>query len=199
MAYAGDSRRIDDAEVDAFCDKLARWAEQLEPNEQALATVLLTRARRAREIDADFTYEGRESWIELVNSVFRGMVKDKTDVEVTTDVGAYFAKESGPSWVKGAWVETNEADAGPETLAGRAKAMTGDPSAADAAATVPIFAESLKAFAGTLPQRERELLQLVVLRAMDPLERVRWASPPDVLDDGQEALLQDLDVRYEDK
>jgi hypothetical protein len=37
----------------------------------------------------------------------------------------------------------------------------------------------------------------VLLRAMDPLDRVRWTSDPAILDEGQQALLRELDEQPE--
>jgi hypothetical protein len=203
MTDSGGARKIYDTEVDDFCVKLERWAETLEPTDQAMARLMLARARRSREVDVEgVTYEGNEPWADLIASVFRSSGKRMPEYEFESELGAYFAKESGPSWVKGTWIDSDDV-AVAEPLPRPPAAASGpsrDPSAEvdDAASALLRFAEHLEAYAGTLSPRDRAVLQLLLLRAMDPVERVRWTSPPDLLDDGQEALLQDLADRYRD-
>jgi hypothetical protein len=196
VSYAGGPRKIEDAEVEAFSVKLEQWVQELQPAEQALARVMLARARRAREIDIEgFTHEGKEPWDELISGVFRSLVRPEPDYEFNTDVGAFFAKEAGPSWNKGAWVETE--------VFSEAERLVNDPAPSgdsaterdDAASAVSVFAEHVNDYANTLSPRECKVLQLLLLRAMDPVERIRWTSAPHLLDEGQEALLQELAKR----
>jgi hypothetical protein len=58
--------------------------------------------------------------------------------------------------------------------------------------TIAAFAERLDAYASTLSERERDALKTLLLRAMDPLERMRWRDTSMLLDPREEALLQAL-------
>jgi hypothetical protein len=199
MSYAGDPQGISEAEVDAFCEKLDQWARGLAPPEQALARLMLARARRNREVEPEgVTYESKEAFDELIDSVFRTMARRKVDYEFASEVGAAFAKESGPSWVKGGWVDTADISDVEPIIEASTIAAAASPDLApddDAASVVPVFGRHLEAYARTLEPRDRLVLRLLILRAMDPVERIRWTSPADLLDEGQEALLQDLAER----
>lgn len=177
MEY-GENRPITDDEIAAFSERLARWADELPPQEKALARLLLARAQQARLADpGDFSYRGSDTWVELVNAVFGDIVTRRPDVTSTPDGGAPFAKDPGPSWVKGAWTDSAE-------LAARAAPIDNAVTAAAARSSVARFGNTLGAYADGLPAREQRLLTVVLLRAMDSLERIRWTSDPDLLDPG---------------
>jgi hypothetical protein len=189
---SGGRGSIREDEIAAFSEKLAYWANSLPPEEQALARLLLARAQLARELDTtgDFSFEPREPWVQLVNSVFGDIVKPKPDIVVDPDGAAIFMKESGPLWNKGAWVDTADVPA-PEA------SPPADRPEHDAETALSGFADHLDEYAGTLSAREQQVLVLVLLRAMDPLDRVRWTSDPAILDEGQQALLRELDEQPE--
>jgi hypothetical protein len=54
------------------------------------------------------------------------------------------------------------------------------------------FAARLEQYAATLPPRERRSLETILLRAMDPLERIAWRDTAELLDPREEALLRSL-------
>lgn len=60
------------------------------------------------------------------------------------------------------------------------------------AATIAAFSERLEAYASTLPQREQQALTVILLRSMDPIERMRWRDPRSLLDSQELAVLQKL-------
>jgi hypothetical protein len=59
--------------------------------------------------------------------------------------------------------------------------------------TVQAFAQRLEAFAAQLSDRERQALESLVLRAMDPLERISLRDPGGLLEPHEEALLQEIE------
>lgn len=59
--------------------------------------------------------------------------------------------------------------------------------------TVQAFAQRLEAFAAQLSDRERQVLESLVLRAMDPLERISLRDPGCLLEPDEEALLQEIE------
>jgi hypothetical protein len=59
--------------------------------------------------------------------------------------------------------------------------------------TVQAFAQHLEAFAAQLPDRERQALESLVLRAMDPLERMSLRDADGLLEPHEEALLQEME------
>lgn len=54
------------------------------------------------------------------------------------------------------------------------------------------FAARLDAYAATLAAREREALMIILARAMDPGERMRWRHAATLLDPSEEAALRAL-------
>lgn len=50
----------------------------------------------------------------------------------------------------------------------------------------------LAAFAATRDERERRMLLMLMLAAMDPVERMRWLAPPDLLTEKEESYLRDI-------
>ena len=58
--------------------------------------------------------------------------------------------------------------------------------------TVAAFGARLEAYAATLPEREHQMLQILILRAMDPVERMRWRDLEALLSDREEAVLRAL-------
>ena len=54
------------------------------------------------------------------------------------------------------------------------------------------FAARLEAYAVGLPERERQALETLLIRAMDPVERMRWRQTAGLLDPREEALLRSL-------
>jgi hypothetical protein len=196
MEYSGAREPIGEREIDEFSQKLAAWAEGLPPAEQGLARVLLARASAARGIQgADFTYqeEGREPWRELISSVFRPGI----NLEFQPELGAYFAKETGPSWNKGSWIATE--DLRSTSLPGDStdvRSETPLPPADGEPPAIASLGDHLADLASSLEVRERQTLRLLLYRAMDPVERVRWTSDPDLLDAEQEALLRTLAQRH---
>jgi hypothetical protein len=54
------------------------------------------------------------------------------------------------------------------------------------------FASRLATFAAELPARERAALNTILMRAMDPIERMRWRDAADLLSPGEEAVLNRL-------
>ena len=59
--------------------------------------------------------------------------------------------------------------------------------------TVQAFAQRLEAFAAQLSDRERQALESLVLRAMDPLERISLRDAGDLLESHEEELLQKIE------
>ena len=59
--------------------------------------------------------------------------------------------------------------------------------------TIEAFAEHLEAFAAQLSDRERQALANLLLRAMDPLERISLGDASDLLEPHEEALLQEME------
>jgi hypothetical protein len=59
--------------------------------------------------------------------------------------------------------------------------------------TVQAFAQRLEAFAAQLSDRERQALESLVLRSMDPLERISLRDPGSLLEPHEEALLQEIE------
>src|SRR6478672_7851272 len=157
MSYAGGSRRIEDAEVDAFCAKLEQWAQDLEPAEQTLARLMLARARRDREIDVEgLAYESREPWDELIESVFRELVRARPEYTVDLEAGIAYVKDGSGRWVKGAWVDTADVPTDDPAASEPSQDLAG----AEEDATPPVedFSRRLDAHAQTLAPREREML-----------------------------------------
>ena len=58
--------------------------------------------------------------------------------------------------------------------------------------TVATFAARLEAYAVDLPEREREILGAILIRAMDPLERMGLQNPSSILGPHEEAVLRTL-------
>lgn len=54
------------------------------------------------------------------------------------------------------------------------------------------FARKLDAFASGLSEKERRVLSGIVLRAMGPLERMRWTNAGDVLTEEERQVLRSL-------
>jgi hypothetical protein len=54
------------------------------------------------------------------------------------------------------------------------------------------FASRLATFAADLPPRDRAALNALLVRAMDPLERMRWRDAAELLSPSEEALLNRL-------
>ena len=52
---------------------------------------------------------------------------------------------------------------------------------------------ALDAFAGTLPERDRRILMTLLLRSVDPIDRVRLTSP-ELLSEEQEAFLAAIET-----
>ncbi len=59
-------------------------------------------------------------------------------------------------------------------------------------AAVAAFATRLEALAAELPPRERRVLDVLLLAAMDPVERMRWRRVDDLLRPGEQQLLEAL-------
>jgi hypothetical protein len=57
---------------------------------------------------------------------------------------------------------------------------------------ITAFAVRLDAYAATLSTREREALMIILVRAMDPVERMRWREAASLLDESEEAVLRSL-------
>jgi hypothetical protein len=57
---------------------------------------------------------------------------------------------------------------------------------------IKTFADRLEAYAAQLPEREREALQSIIIRATDPIERIRWRDVTGVLEPHEEAFLRSL-------
>jgi hypothetical protein len=60
-------------------------------------------------------------------------------------------------------------------------------------ATIDAFVTRLETYAAALTESERRALATIILRAMDPLERMRWRDPADLLDPREEAVLRALE------
>lgn len=63
--------------------------------------------------------------------------------------------------------------------------------------TVAAFAARLEAYAASLSSRERQVLEVLLLAAMDPIERMRWRRTEDVLNPEEEAVLAALGAALE--
>jgi hypothetical protein len=59
-------------------------------------------------------------------------------------------------------------------------------------AALAAFAARLSAYASELSQQDRLALSTLLLRAMDPLERMRWRDAAQLLSPGEEAVLLQL-------
>ena len=57
---------------------------------------------------------------------------------------------------------------------------------------IAAFAARLDAYAATLSARERDALMIILARAMDPVERMRWRHAATLLDPSEEAALRAL-------
>ena len=57
---------------------------------------------------------------------------------------------------------------------------------------IAAFAARLDAYAATLSAREREALMIILARAMDPVEWMRWRHAATLLDPSEEAALRAL-------
>ena len=55
-----------------------------------------------------------------------------------------------------------------------------------------LLAERLEAFSGDLTERDRVLLEIVLLSAMDPLDRLRWRDASRLLNAREVELLDRL-------
>lgn len=64
----------------------------------------------------------------------------------------------------------------------------GDTSEADLA----VFADRLAALAATLSEREQQLLAILVARALDPIDRMRFFAAPTAISAREEAFVQAL-------
>lgn len=61
--------------------------------------------------------------------------------------------------------------------------------------TIANLAARLEAYAETLSEAEREALKTIVLRAMDPIERMRWRDEADLLTERESAVLRALEQK----
>jgi hypothetical protein len=59
--------------------------------------------------------------------------------------------------------------------------------------TIEAFAEHLEAFAAQLSDRERHALANLLLRAMDPLDRISLSDASGLLEPHEEALLEEME------
>lgn len=56
------------------------------------------------------------------------------------------------------------------------------------------FASKLEDFAATRSGRERRMLAALVLASLDPVERMRWLAPADLLSAREEAYLRTIEA-----
>jgi hypothetical protein len=61
------------------------------------------------------------------------------------------------------------------------------------AEAVRSFAARLETYSETLTEREQQALSSMLIRAMEPIDRIRWAGGPMRLAPEEEAFLQRLD------
>lgn len=64
-------------------------------------------------------------------------------------------------------------------------------------ATVASFAEHLEQFAGTLSDRERNILSRLLTSVLDPWERMRLLDPADILSTSEAEILRALEAEQQ--